>query len=86
MRPVDWKELKAFCEAQGCSHDRTKGDHCVMTKKGLARPVVFPMKKDLKEDIVLGVGRTLGVNRKQIEDGLSPKRKPTPSAASASAE
>jgi predicted RNA binding protein YcfA (HicA-like mRNA interferase family) len=75
MRPVDWKELKALCEKLGCSHERNKGDHCIMTKEGLARPAVFPMKKDLKEDIVLGVGRTLGINRKQIEEHLNQKKK-----------
>ena len=61
------KKLKAICEAHGCVHSRTSGDYCVMTKPGIARPAVFPMKRDLKEDIVLGVGRTIGINRKQFE-------------------
>ena len=37
-----------------------------MTKPGLTRPVVIPRKKNLKEDIVLGIGRTLGLNRREI--------------------
>lgn len=41
-----------------------------MTKSGLARPVVIPRKKGLKEDIVLSVGRTLGLDRKGILDRL----------------
>ena len=41
-----------------------------MTKPGLARPVVIPKKRHLKEDIVLGVGKTLGLNRKQMLERL----------------
>ena len=36
--------------------------------------VVIPKKRDLKEDIVLGVGRTLGLKRKEIEELLDPKK------------
>ena len=39
MRPVDWKEMKLVCESFGCEYDRTKGDHYIMTKPGLARSV-----------------------------------------------
>jgi predicted RNA binding protein YcfA (HicA-like mRNA interferase family) len=66
MRPVDWKELRAVCESEGCVFDRQKGDHYIMTKAGLARPVVIPRKKGLKEDIVLSVARTLGLTREAL--------------------
>jgi hypothetical protein len=46
-----------------------------MVRPGLQRPVVIPKKPDLKEDIVLSVGRTIGLNRKQIEARLNPKKK-----------
>ena len=76
MRPVDWKELVSLCEAEGCELDRERGDHYIMTKPGLARPVVIPKKRDLREDISLSIGRTLGLNRKQLEQKLirKPKR------------
>jgi hypothetical protein len=45
-----------------------------MTKPGLARPVVIPKKKDLSEDIVLSVGRTLGLTRKEMEQRLNPNK------------
>jgi hypothetical protein len=45
-----------------------------MTRPGLRRPVVIPKKRDLKEDIVLSVGRTLGLTRKDIEARLNPKK------------
>ncbi|MBI3679134.1 MAG: type II toxin-antitoxin system HicA family toxin [Acidobacteria bacterium] len=75
MRPVDWKELVSLCEAEGCRRDRERGDHYIMTKPGLARPVVIPKKKDLAEDISLSIGRTLGLSRKQLEQKLSRKPK-----------
>jgi hypothetical protein len=46
-----------------------------MVRDGMFRPVVIPKKKGLREDIVLGVGRTLGLNRKQIEEYLAGKKK-----------
>lgn len=75
MRPVDWKELIALCEAEGCRFDRERGDHYIMTKKGLARPVVIPKKKDLSEDISLSIARTLGLTKKQMEEKLKPRAK-----------
>jgi hypothetical protein len=44
-----------------------------MTRPGLSRPIVIPKKRDLKEDIVLSIGRTLGLKRKDIEARLNPK-------------
>ena len=75
MRPVDWKELASLCEREGCKFDRQKGDHYIMTKPGLARPIVIPKKKDLSENITLSVGRTLGLNKKQLEQKLASKAK-----------
>ena len=74
MRPVSWQELVKICESEGCVLDRERGDHYIMTRAGLHRPVVIPKKRDLKEDIVLSVGRTLGLNRKQIEQRLTLKK------------
>ena len=45
MRPIDWKTLVELCEGEGCLRDRERGDHYIMTKPGLARPVVIPKKK-----------------------------------------
>ena len=70
MRAVKWTELVKLCEQEGCRLDRQKGDHYIMTKPGLARPIVIPRRRHLKEDIVLGVGRTLGLNRKQLLERL----------------
>ena len=70
MRPVDWDELVKICQNAGCKFDRVKGDHYIMTRAGMARPVVIPKKKGLKEDIVLSVARTIGLSRKDLEARL----------------
>jgi predicted RNA binding protein YcfA (HicA-like mRNA interferase family) len=71
---MHWKKLVKLCEGEGCLLDREKGDHYIMTKPGLARPVVIPKKHDLREDIVLSVGKTLGLDRNAIEQKVNPKR------------
>jgi predicted RNA binding protein YcfA (HicA-like mRNA interferase family) len=76
MRPVGWDELVELCESEGCKFDRVRGDHYIMTRPGLTRPVVIPKKKGLKEDIVLGIGRTLGLDRRALESRLNRKGKP----------
>ena len=48
-----------------------------MTKPGLIRRIVIPKKKDLAEDISLSIGRTLGLNKKQLEQKLIRKVKRT---------
>ena len=52
-----------------------------MTRPGLHRPVVIPKKRDLKEDIVLNVGRTIGLTAKQVKERLDPKKAATKAKA-----
>ena len=68
VRPFDWKELRDLSQSKGYTFDRHRGDHYVMTAPGAARPVVIPMKRELKEDIVLGVARTIGMSRSDLEE------------------
>jgi predicted RNA binding protein YcfA (HicA-like mRNA interferase family) len=75
VRPLDWYTLVKFCESKGCRLDREKGDHYIMVKPGLARPIVIPKKRDLGEDIVLSVIRTLGLNRKALEEYFDKAKK-----------
>ena len=70
MRAVKWSELVKVCEGEGCQFDRQRGDHYIMTKPGLSRPIVIPRKRDLKEDIILSIAKTLGLTRKQILERL----------------
>jgi predicted RNA binding protein YcfA (HicA-like mRNA interferase family) len=82
VRPVDWQELVKLCEGEGCVYDRQRGDHYIMTRPGLARPIVIPRKRALTNDIVLGIGRTLGLRRKDLEQRLGRiQRRPASTAA-----
>ena len=72
MRPINWDELESVCKWQGWSYSRMKGDHYIMTKPGMVRPVVFPKKKALGEDIVLNICRTIGIKKKDLEEFLNP--------------
>jgi predicted RNA binding protein YcfA (HicA-like mRNA interferase family) len=45
---------------------RTKGDHLVMTKPGIARPVVIKMDKELGEDLIRSNMRTLALTRSNL--------------------
>ena len=67
MKHITWQELRDVCKLAGCVETRTKGDHLVMTKAGLARPVIIKMDKDIGEDIIRGNMRTLGLSRKEFE-------------------
>ena len=81
---VSWQELRAVCLYLGCSDSRTKGDHHIMTRPGLARPVVIKMDRQLGEDIIRSNMQTLGLTKKQFLEALAhvrrqtkkPKRKP----------
>ena len=42
LRPVSYKQLVKVFEAVGFSCVRIEGDHMVMTKRGVIRPVVIP--------------------------------------------
>jgi hypothetical protein len=42
-----------------------KGDHLVMTKPGMARPVIIKMDKQMGEDIVRSNMRTVGLSRQE---------------------
>ena len=75
MRAVNWKELVRVCEEEGYAFNRQKGDHYIMVKSGAPRPVVIPRKRDLKEDIVLGIARTLDLTKKQMLDRLGAQKK-----------
>ena len=44
-----------------------KGDHLIMTKPGMARPVIIKMDKDLGDGIIRSNMHTLRLNRQEFE-------------------
>lgn len=71
MKRVSWQELRDVCKLAGCIEARTRGDHLVMTRPGLARPVIIKMDRDLGEDVVRSNMRTLGLSGKEFEQLLA---------------
>lgn len=74
MKRIAWQELRDVCKLAGCIEARTKGDHLIMTKPDIARPVIIKMDKDLGEDIVRANIRTLGLSRREFEKLLATVR------------
>lgn len=72
---VSWRELRDVAKLAGCVEERTKGDHLIMSRSGMARPVVIKMDLELGEDIVRSNMRTLGLDRKQFEQLLNQVRR-----------
>ncbi len=75
MRPLKWTELRDIRAAEGCKFDRQRGDHYIMTKPGLNRPVVIPKKRNLKEGVVLGVLKTIGLSKTDLLVRLGDRKK-----------
>lgn len=71
MKRISWQELRDVCKLAGCVESRIKGDHLIMTKPGMARPVIIKMDKDLGEDIIRSNMHTLSLNRQEFERLLS---------------
>jgi len=62
--------VAAFKRA-GLTVERTEGDHVVMNKAGMARPVIVPLYDDLPDFIISKNIRTAGLNRKQYIELLT---------------
>ncbi len=75
MRPVKWTELRDMARAEGCVFDRYNGDHYIMVKPGMVRPVVIPRKNSLGNRIVLNTAKQLGLTRKDVQAYLNKNSK-----------
>lgn len=81
MPDHDWKSAVAAFKRDGFEEVRTTGDHVVLWKEGLARPVVVPKYGSLPEFVVANNLRTAGISRKRYLELLG-GRKHRPKAAS----
>jgi predicted RNA binding protein YcfA (HicA-like mRNA interferase family) len=72
--PVRYRTRVRVFEREGFSISRTKGDHIVMTKPGIRRPVVIPSSPRMVEPmLILSNMRTAGMSRQryfQLLDGI----------------
>jgi predicted RNA binding protein YcfA (HicA-like mRNA interferase family) len=75
VKRVTWQELRDICRLLGCVESRIKGDHLIMRRAGMARPVVIKMDRDLGEDIIRSNMKTLGIDRAEFERQIDIVRK-----------
>lgn len=65
ITPTDWRTLVKVFTAAGFRTDRIAGSHVIMSKPGIARPVVIPKYADVGQDIIRSNMRTAGISREQ---------------------
>ena len=63
LRPCRWQQLAKVFEKDGFARNRLEGDHLVMTKPGVPRPVVIPMVREVAVFIIRNNMRTAGMTR-----------------------
>lgn len=63
--PTDYKVQKKIFENIGFVHTRTKGDHLILEKEGILRPVVIPAYKQVPVFIIKNNIRTAGISNKE---------------------
>jgi len=71
IAPIDWRTLARVFEADGWKERRTKGDHVVFVKEGVARPIVIPKYDEIGLDIITGNLRTAGMSRERYLEILA---------------
>ena len=65
LAPADWRTLVRVFEADGFTQDRTTGSHVVLTRPGIARPVIIPKYSEVGLDIIRNNMRTAGMSRER---------------------
>ena len=65
LAPTDWRTLVRIFEADGFTRDRTTGSHVVLSKPGIARPVIIPKYAGVGLDIIRSNMRTAGMSRER---------------------
>ena len=65
LTPVHYRRLSKVFEMQGFVYVRTHGDHLVYQKKGITRPIIIPIYKEIPEFIILKNLKTAGITRNE---------------------
>jgi predicted RNA binding protein YcfA (HicA-like mRNA interferase family) len=63
LTPVYYKKLVRVFEQRGFALDRQEGDHLIYVKKGIKRPIVIPMYKQVPIFIIQNNLRSAGISR-----------------------
>ncbi len=65
ITPTDYRIQKKVFEKVGFIHVRTKGDHMILEKQGVLRPVVIPAYKEVPVFIIKNNLRTANMTNKE---------------------
>ncbi|MFP5235730.1 MAG: type II toxin-antitoxin system HicA family toxin [Acidobacteriota bacterium] len=63
LHPVHYKTLVAIFEKDGFNLDRQHGDHLILIKPGISRPLVVPAYRAVPVFIIKNLLRTAGMTR-----------------------
>ena len=65
IAPTHWRTLVKVFEGAGFHTDRIASSHVIMTKPGVARPVVIPKYSEVGRDIIQSNLRTAHISRER---------------------
>ncbi len=65
ITPIHYKDLIKVFEKLGLKVDRTHGDHFIMSKPGMKRPVVIQAKSNVSVVHILNNIKAAGISREE---------------------
>lgn len=65
ITPTHYKKLVSIFEKEGFRVIRQKGDHLVLTKPGISRPIIIPMYKEMPVFIIKNNLRIADISRER---------------------
>jgi len=71
LAPIHYRKMEKVFKNKGFVYVRTKGDHLVYAKKGIDRPIVIPMYREIPEFIILKNLKTARITRKEYLELLA---------------
>jgi len=63
--PISYKRLVKIFTKDNFIYKRTKGDHMILTKTGVSRPLVIPKYREVPVFVIKNLLRTAGMSREQ---------------------
>ncbi len=66
LAPTHYRKLVRVFEKAGFVLDRTEGDHLIYVKRGIKRPIVIPMYRDVPVFIIKNNLKVAGITREEF--------------------
>lgn len=65
LSPVHFSVLIKIFKAEGFVYSRTKGDHIILIKEGIIRPLVIPRYKEIPVFVIKTLLKTAKIDRER---------------------